>query len=79
MLNSKIEVVISTIVTGLKNNKFVGKASQFDLFLISNNFDIDGKFCEKTIIKANKRTFNLIAVANNYIETFSFEQNCFLV
>lgn len=31
------------------------------------------------MIKANKRSFKLIAATNNYIETSTFEKNCFLI
>lgn len=69
---SKIEVVILTVVAEPKNIKSASKVSQLYLLLISNNIDINEKLHEKAIIKANRRTFNLIAAVNNYIETFTF-------
>ena len=44
-----------------------------------NNIDIDKELCGKAIIKASGRTFNSIAAANNYIETFIFRKNRLLV
>lgn len=46
---------------------------------MSNNVDINEELYDKAIIKANKRTFNFIAAANNYIKTFIFREDCFLI
>lgn len=67
------------MVTGPKNTKSASKASQFDPLLVSNNVDIDEKLRRKAMIKANRRNFNLIVAANNYIETFTFGDDCLLV
>lgn len=68
----KIEIVISTIIASFKNTKSASRASRFNLLLVSHNIDIDEKLNREDMIKANKRTFNLITAANNYIETFIF-------
>lgn len=76
---SKIEVVIPTVVVGPKNTKSASRASQSDPLLVSNNVDIDEELRGEAMIKANGRTFNSIAAANNYIETFTFGKDCLLV
>lgn len=46
---------------------------------MSNNINIDKKLHKKAMIKANKRTLNLIAAANKYVGTFIFTKDCFFV
>lgn len=76
---SKIEVVISIVVAGPKNNKSASRASQSNPLFIFNNVDINEELYGEVMIKANGRTFNLIATVNNYIEIFTFEKDRLLV
>lgn len=79
MPSSQIEVVILTVVTGLNNIKSADRASRSDLPLVSNNIDIYEELHREAMIKTNIGIFNSIAAANNYIETFTFRKDHFLI
>lgn len=44
-----------------------------------NNININKELYGVAIIKRNGKTFNLIVATNNYIKTFTFRKNYFLV
>lgn len=75
----KIKVIIFIVIAKPKNTKSTGKALQFNLLFVSKDIDIDKKLYKEAIIKINKKTFNLITAANNYIKTFTFEKDYFLI
>lgn len=66
---------------GQKKNKFIVNVIQSHFVLISNNNNNDIKLVGKARIKANKRFFNSIAVANKCVKIFTFRENylCVLI
>lgn len=76
---SKIKLVNLTVTARLKNKKLASNISQLNLLLVSKNIDINIELYGKVMIKANRRTFNLIVAINKYKETFTFEKNYLLI
>lgn len=72
---TSVSVPIMTI--GPKKTKSIVSTSQSPLLLISNNNNNNVELVREARIKANGRIFNSIAVANNYVKTFTFGENYF--
>lgn len=62
---------------GQKKTKSIVSTSQSPPLLISNNNNNNVELVREVRIKANRRIFNSIAVANNYVKTFTFGENYF--
>lgn len=76
-----IEIVHSSkiVAGGRQNIKLADNTSWIDIRLIFNDDEIGIKLHGKAIIMANRRLFKIIAAMNNYVETFTFRKDSFLV